>query len=174
MKKLIIFATLLILYVPLMAQPEAIADFQSKYHNTGKYFDLRIEGGILKILSNVETDDSDTQDLIKLINGIDVIDVNSICKSEAGFGDKDYMSLLKEIRGENFEDLMVVSERDEKINFLVKENRGLINDLVMLVNHPEEFLVMNISGNIDLHTLAKLSQKVNFKGSEDLEKLKEE
>ncbi len=169
-----LFAIFLALYFPLMAQTDAIVDFQNKYRETGKYFNLRLEGGLLKILSDVETDDPDSRDLVKLIKGIEAIDVNSICKSEANFHEKDYSDLLKKIRKEKFEDLMVVNDRDGKINFLIKENHGKVSDLVLLVNHPDEFLVMNISGNIDLHAISRLSEKIDFKGSENLEKLKDE
>ena len=157
-----------------MGQSNAILDFQKRYKDSGKYFSVKIEGGLLKILSNVETNDPDAQELIKLINGIEAIDIHSISKTESNFTSEDAGAFMKKIKKEKFEDLMVVNDSDGKINFLIKESHGKISDLILLVNDKDEFLVMNISGDIDLHSIAKLSDKMNFKGAENLEKLKDE
>ena len=174
MKKIIITLTCLLTAGSIYAQSNAIEEFQNKYHNTGKYFSLRIEGGILRTLASLNTDDPDTKDVVKLISGIDAIDIHSICKSETNFTGGDYNDLLKKIKREKFEDLMIVNDHDGRINFLIKESKGSVSDLVMLVNNLDEFLVMDISGNIDLHSIARLSEKMDFKGSENLEKLKDE
>ena len=158
----------------LAAQSNAVLDFQNKYKDSGKYFNIRIEGGLLRVLSDVQSDDPDSRDFINLVKGIDAINIHSICKSETHFDDGDFTSLLHKVKREHFEDLMVVNGSDGKINFLIKELRGRVSDLLMLVNNDDEFLVMDISGDIDLHSIAKLSEKVNFKGSKDLEKLKDQ
>ncbi len=155
----------------LLAQSDVIRDFQNKYKDTGKYFSIRIEGGLLKTISDIDNDDPDSKDLVKLIRGIDGIEVRSISKSETGFGEQDYNSIMKKIRKDQFEDLMVVKDSDGRINFMVRETHGMIHDLVMLVNNADEFLLMNVSGDIDLHALARLSKNIDFKGSEDLQKL---
>ena len=174
MKKILITLAGLLVAGITFAQSHAVEDFQNKYHNTGKYFSLRIEGGILRALADLDTDQPDDDDVIKLLKGINAIDIHSICKSEVNFDGSDYHDLLKRIRNEKFEDLMVVRDHDGNINFLIKESKGRVSDLVMLVDHTDEFLVMNITGDLDLRSLAHLSEKVDFKGSEDLEKLKDE
>ena len=174
MKKIIVTLTCLFFAGSIYAQSDAIIDFQNKYHDTGKYFSLRIEGGILRALGNLETDDPDTDDMVKLIRGIDAIDIHSICKSETNFTGNDFNRFLRQIKNEKFEDLMVVNDHDGRINFLIRESKGRVSDLVMLVNDHDEFLVMNISGDIDLHSIARLSKKMEFKGSQDLEKLRDE
>lgn len=170
----IILLCLLLTAGVVSAQSNAVLDFRNKYKDSGKYFSVKIEGGLLKTLSNVETNDPDSKELIRLINGIDAIDIHSISKSETHFGNDDYHDLMRRVKREKFEDLMVVNDSGGKINFMIKELKGKVSDLLLLVNNHDEFLVMNISGDIDLHAISKLSEKVNFKGSENLEKLKDE
>jgi hypothetical protein len=174
MKKILFSLVCLLTAGILHAQSNAIGDFENRYHSSGKYFSIRIEGGILKLLADLETDDQDTKDFIHLINGINSIDIHSICKSETHFDDSEFRELLGRVKSEKYEDLMVVKDHDSNINFLIKENKGRVSDLVMLVNNLDEFLVMNITGDIDMHSIAKLSEKVNCRGCENLEKLKDE
>ena len=158
----------------MYAQTNAINDFQDKYHNSGKYFSLRIEGGLLRAIGSLDTDDPDTDEVLNLLKGITAIDIHSICKSETHFSGSDYNDMMRKIKNDKFEDLMVVNDSDSRINFMIRESRGRVSDLVMLVNDSDEFLVMNITGDIDLHSLARLSKKMDFKGCENLEKLKDE
>ena len=174
MKKILITLAGLLIAGSMYAQTNAINDFQDKYHNSGKYFSLRIEGGLLRAIGSLDTDDPDTDEVLNLLKGITAIDIHSICKSETHFSGSDYNDMMRKIKNDKFEDLMVVNDSDSRINFMIRESRGRVSDLVMLVNDHDEFLVMNIAGDIDLHSLARLSKKMDFKGCENLEKLKDE
>jgi hypothetical protein len=173
MKKTIMIILILGFYYPIFSQSRAIMEFHEKFKDNSKYFSLKIEGGILKGLSNVETDDADTKDLMNVISKIEAIDIHSINRAEAKFDDDDLKEFSRKIKKENFEDLLVVKNENSQTNFMIKESKGKVSDLLMMVDEADEFTVINISGNIDLNTISSLSKSINFKGSEhlaDLEK----
>ncbi len=171
MKNLVLI--LLISGMPLMGygQSNAVLEFHNKYKDNSRYLSFRIEGGLLKTLSNIETDDPEAGDFLKLISKIDAIDIHSINLEESKFDERSLQEFIRQIKREKFEDLMIVNEENKKINFLVKESGGRISDLLLLIDAPDDFTVLNISGDIDLHSLAKLSRSMDFKGSEELRKL---
>ena len=154
-----------------MSQSSAVLDFSKKYRNDQDYFSLRIEGGLLKMLNHIDSDDSDTRECIKALTKIDGIEVHSIKRSSSDFRDTDYSDLMKQVKKEKFEDLMIVNDSDSKINFMVKDSGGKIHDLLMLVNDNHEFLIMEITGEIDLHSLSKLSDDLDIRGCKELAKL---
>ncbi|HLF33408.1 MAG TPA: DUF4252 domain-containing protein [Cyclobacteriaceae bacterium] len=157
-----------------LGQSNALLEFHNKYKDYGDYFSFRIEGGLLKALSRIETDDPEAGDFLEMISKIDAIDIHSIHVKESDFGESDFREITRKIKKEKFEDLITVVGEDKKINFLVRESGGKITDLLLIINHPEEFTLLNISGEIDLSTISKLSKCMDFKGSGDLANLDKE
>ena len=174
MKNILTIILIIGIFNPIFSQSRAILEFHEKFKDNSKYFSLKIEGGILTSLSNISTDDADTKDLMDVISKIDAIDIHSINRLETKFDNNDLKDFLRKIRKENYEDLLIVNSDDSKTNFMIKESRGKVSDLLLLVNEDEEFIVINISGTIDLHNISKLSKNINFKGSEHLEELENE
>jgi hypothetical protein len=172
--------TLIILTIVLMGGPiglcqsQAVMDFHNKYKDNGKYLSVRIEGGLLKMLSNVDTNDEDTKEFLDAVSKIEAIDVHSINRDESDFKDSDINTFKKEIRKENYDELMIVRDGDSNIDFLIKERKGKISDLLFVVDEPDEFVIVNISGEIDLKTIAKVTENLDIKGAKHLDKLEDE
>jgi hypothetical protein len=174
MKKLLLTLFFSAIATVLFAQVAAIQDFHEKFKDTGKYISVRIEGGLLKILSNVETDDPESEELLKAISSLEGIDLHVVDKEEKGLDENYIKKFRKSILKENFEKMMVVRDGDAKIDFLVKEKKGKITDLLMLIDEDSEFIVLSFSGEIDLAALAKLSDELDIKGAKHLEKIEKQ
>jgi hypothetical protein len=152
-------------------QSKAVMNFHNKYKDNGKYLSVKIEGGLLKMLSNVETNDEDTQEFLDAVSKIEAIDVHSIDRSEDDFDESDIWRFKKEIRKEKYDELMIVRDGNSDVDFLIKERKGKISDLLLVVDEPDEFVIVNISGEIDLKTIAKVTENLDLKGKKHLEKL---
>jgi hypothetical protein len=173
MKKLIFTLVFVFLTAVLFGQITAIQEFHNKYKDNGKYITVHIEGGLLKVLSNIDTEDEDTDDLLNVISKLEGIDLHAIDKREAGFSEKDIKKLKKEIRKEKFDELLLVREGETNIDFLVKEKNGKISDLLLLIDEAHEFVVLNFTGEIDLAALTRLSDELDIKGAKHLKKMEE-
>lgn len=154
-----------------IGQSQAVMDFHNKYKDDGKYLSVKIEGGLLKMLSNVETNDEDTQEFLDAVSKIEAIDVHSIDRDESDFDESDIKKFRKEIRKEKYDELMIVRDGDADVDFLIKERKGKISDLLLVVDEPDEFTIVSISGEIDLNTIAKVTENLDIKGKKHLEKL---
>jgi hypothetical protein len=156
-----------------ICQSQAVMNFHNKYKDNGKYLSVKIEGGLLKMLSNVETNDEDTQEFLDAVSKIEAIDVHSINRTESDFDESDINKFKKEVRKEKYDELMIVRDGDADIDFLVKEKKGKISDLLLVVDEPDEFVIVSISGEIDLKTIAKVTENLDIKGQKHLEKIEE-
>ena len=154
-----------------VCQSQAVMNFHNKYKDNGKYLSVKIEGGLLKMLSNVETNDEDTQDFLDAVSKIEAIDVHSIDRNEENFDESGINKFKREIKKENYDELMIVRDGDSDVDFLIKERKGKISDLLLVVEEPDEFVIVNISGEIDLKTIAKVTENFDIKGKKHLEKL---
>ena len=64
MKKYIILFALLLLGQAGFSQSQAVENFHNKYKDNGKYISVRIDGGILNILSGIETNDEEAREML--------------------------------------------------------------------------------------------------------------
>ncbi|MGB0425021.1 MAG: DUF4252 domain-containing protein, partial [Flavobacteriales bacterium] len=85
-------------------------------------------------------------------------------------GETQYKSAIKKIKG-SYEVLMTVDDNDEDMTFFIKENNGIITELLMIVGGNDNFMIMSIVGDIDLNQIAKLSRTLDIEGMENLENL---
>ena len=174
MKRILTFTAVVLISYYSTAQNRSIREFQEKYREFGTYFSLRIDGGILKCLSSVETNNEEADEFMKMINEIEAIDIHTIGREEAGFDMIELEKFRKKIKRDKYEELMMVKDANGDLDFMIRESNGKISDLLLLVDGREEILVMNISGNIDLKHISNLGKKLDLKGMDHLEKIEDD
>ena len=59
------------------------------------------------------------------------------------------------------------------MKFYIRDNKGIINELVMISGGDSEFMLLTLYGEIDLKTVSKIGSKMDVKGLENLEKMKD-
>ncbi len=172
MKRLIISVIFISMALSVMSQSKAIMEFHERFKDNGKYVAIKIDGGILKFLSNVNTEDEESKEVLKALSKLEMIDIHVADRNMEGF-DEDYIRDFKKmIRKENFDELMNVREGNTRVDFLIKEKRGKISDLLLIVDEINEFVILSFSGEIDLAALARVTNELDFKGAEHLGKMK--
>jgi hypothetical protein len=75
--------------------------------------------------------------------------------------------------GKEYELLMSVDEKDEKIRFFIMESGDVIKELLMIVGGNGNLFLMSISGDIDLAKMSSLSKTMNIGGMNYLENIDE-
>jgi hypothetical protein len=173
MKTYILLFTLLLTGLTCYGQSEAVMEFHNKYKDNGKYLSVRIDGGLLNLLSGIETNDEEAQEMLDAMGKIDAINVHSIDRDEDDFEDSDIDKFKRDVKKEKYDELMIVRDGDTDVDFLIKEKKGKISDLLLVVEEPDEFVIVNISGEIDMKTIAKITGNLDLKGCEHMDKLEE-
>jgi hypothetical protein len=70
---------------------------------------------------------------------------------------------------------MVIKDSESDVIFLAKEDGGVIVELLLIVGgEGDENVLIAITGEIDLNTIAKLSETMNIEGMEELENLEDQ
>ena len=85
-----------------------------------------------------------------------------------------YEEIMNELPIDEYEELLVVKEKDQDVKFLVKEKNGIITELLLVVGGKDSNALISITGNIDLKHISKLASSMKGTGMEHLEKLEEE
>lgn len=153
----------------VMAQ-DAIDRFFSNYADDPEFTSIVISSKMFGLFSEMETDDPDNEEVLEAMQKLTGIRIITTGDESS---DIDYKKAITKV-GKEYEMLMSVDEKDEKIRFFVREENDEIAELFMIVGGEGNLFLMSISGVIDLDQISKISKNMNVGGMDYLENLDEE
>jgi hypothetical protein len=71
-----------------------------------------------------------------------------------------------------YSELLTVRDKDEHVRIWTKDAGNIIEELLLLVGKPDEFVLLSFTGKIDLDKISSLSKVLDVKGADQLEKIK--
>ena len=170
MKK--ITGILLICFVPafvVQAQNDAITQLFDQYYNDEAFTKVSISSKMFELFTKIEPGDEDEEEVLKAISqleGLKVLAADSIGNSKAMYDD-----VVKKVSANGYEELMEVKDASENMKFMIREEDGIINELVTVVGGNKSFALISLYGVIDLKNISKLSKSMNIKGMEHLKNI---
>ena len=165
MKYLIISLLLLCPFLNF-GQAKPIINFYNKYKNQENVKDISIQGWLIKLASQFSDSESGEQ-LLKKITKIRVLvmdEGNLVTPSE-------HKSLLNAIKSSNFEQLMQMRDKDQHIDFYLREKGETITDVAVIVQSPDNFVLLSLEGLLKFSDLKKLN--LDIEGGKHFEKIPE-
>lgn len=169
MKKLMVGAVMMVMSVAAFAQGDAITKFFSKYQNDETFSQVTISSKMFGLLTNMEVDKPEDQELINAISKLKGLRV--LAKEDTREGRVLYKEALSFMPKE-YEELMSVRDEDKDMKFFIKEiSAGKISELVMVAGGSDDFMVLSLFGEIDLKQIGKIGSKMDIDGLDQLRKL---
>lgn len=168
MKNLIILFAVCISF-SANAQNDVVTKLFNDYYGDENFTKISVSSKMFELFTQIEPGDKDEDAIIEAISklkGLKVIAADSVGNSK-----KLYTDAVKKISGGGYEELMEVKDAKEDMKFMIQEQNGIINELVMVVGGHKSFFIMSLYGEIDLKKIAKLSKSMNVKGMEYLKQL---
>lgn len=137
-----------------------------KYGSKEGYTTVVITQYMFDMFKDVNTNDKDFDGLVKGLKSIRIlaVDKENPKNSSVNF----YKEIMKELPASEYNELMVIKQKDQDVKFLVKEVQGRIVEF-LLISGGKDNAFISIQGNIDLKSLAKLSKNMNIQGLKSLE-----
>jgi len=172
MKKTLLLLPLFLLAAisNLSAQNDAITRFFEKYMDDERFTVVYVSPKMFQIVSKIETDDEEwnqVRDIVKDISGLRVLVADSIDD-----GLSYYKDALSKVPTGEYEELLTVRDGKENVRIWVKDASNIIEELLLLVGSPDEFVLLSFTGKIDLDKISELSKTLDIEGAEHLEKVK--
>lgn len=164
MKKLVIL--ILLCFCGLWASAQnLVEDFFKKFGDSGVFTIVNVNAKMFSLIADIT--DPETEGIIKNLTGFRLLKTESKMANAHSYY-QEALALLKDKK--EYEELMRVQEKIEDVRIYVREVKGIVTELVVLVFNPREFVLMGFTGNIDLKQISKLSKTVNVSGMEYLDK----
>lgn len=170
--KQLIFSTLFLLAgtISASAQNDAITRFFDQYADDERFTVVYIAPKLFQLAAKIETDDEDwnnIREVVKDLGGLRVLVADSITDGLAM-----YKTALSKVPASEYSELLTVRDKDENVRIWTKDSGSIIEELLLLVGKPDEFVLLSFTGKIDLDKISSLAKVLDVKGADQLEKLK--
>lgn len=151
----------------VFGQTDGIRDFYNKYKNAENVTGVKLQGWIIKLAATF-TDDPEEVRLLRKISQLRILNMeNGNIVSR-----RDYDNLISSLHKDRFEDLMMVKESGQNIQFLIREKGETITNLMILVSGAENFIMLSLEGALKFSDLNDLN--IDIQGAEHFKKLPED
>ncbi len=170
MKKLFIILTLVFSqFFQLSAQKEKLNQIFDKYQETEGVTSIKIAKPMFSMLSNLNIADAELNQIKPLLTKINGIKILVIEKPENKTSSALQTSLVPKIQSDitaalkdlNYDELMTVNSKENKIKFLSGEAKnGILNDLLLSINADDNTVLMMLDGQISMNDVNKLMNQV--------------
>ncbi len=150
-----------------LSQRSAVDDLFDRYDGREGFTSVFISSKMFSLLSRIDSDDQEFHNLVNRIKSIRILSVDSASNTlHVNFA----AELVPRLTRTGYEDLMTVKEQNDEIRFMVRESGGRIAELVMITGGAGSSVVC-ITGNLDLKTIASLSDNLGIRELEGLDKV---
>ncbi len=168
MKKLALYIILAALPLSAFCQKSPVDELFERYDGKDGFTSVYISSKMFSLLARLDTEDEEFQNLVTRIKSIRILSIDS-AQNVSGLNFSS--ELLPKLNRTGFEELMTVREEDGEVRFMIREVGGRIAELVMVTGgHGSS--VVSIRGDLDLKTIASLSDSMGIEELEGLEKVK--
>jgi len=167
MKKLALYIILAALPLSAFCQKSPVDELFERYDGKDGFTSVYISSKMFSLLARLDTEDEEFQNLVTRIKSIRILSIDS-AQNVSGLNFSS--ELLPKLNRTGFEELMTVREEDGEVRFMIREVGGRIAELVM-VTGGRGSSVVSIRGDLDLKTIASLSDSMGIEELEGLEKV---
>jgi hypothetical protein len=169
MKKQVLLVLLLsALSVTLWSQKSPVDELFDRYDGKEGFTTVFISSKMFSLLSRIDSDDEEFRNLVTRIRGIRILTIDSAANTS---GINLVSELMPKLRRNGYEELMTVKEEKDNVFFMIRESGGRIAELVMVTGGGGSSVV-SIQGDLDLKTIAGLSESMGIEELENLDKVK--
>lgn len=166
MKTIYVIGCFVLMSFGLNAQ-SAVQTLFKQYVDDTKFTSVHITEHLFGLLEGVELEDGDDQSIVELATGLKEIMVLTTEQNGTGYFDE----AIQKINTAAYKQIMSVRDAEENVRIFIREEGKTISELLVLVGSPEEFVLVNVVGLIDLKKIAALSKKADIKGLNHVDKV---
>jgi hypothetical protein len=176
MKRILIIGIILIIPVIIHAQNAPVDALFDKYAGKDGFTTVYISKYMFNMFRSEDVEDKDADELNQVLGKLNSIKILTVeDPSLIGKGLNFYDEIMDELPRDQYNELMVVKDKDSDVVFLAREDKGVIVELLLIAGGSEgsDNVLISIQGQIDLETIGKLSKSLNIEGMESLEEIDE-
>lgn len=173
MKKILFIFILMFSSLNIFGQSDKLNLLFDQYQDTEGVTSIKIAKPMFRLLGNLNIEDEDLKKIKPLINKVNSLKILVVDKPDSN--DKDSIvaynnfqkvqkSMLAALKNLNYEELMTVNSKDNKIKFLAANtNSNVLDNLLLSINGEDSNVLMMLDGKISMDDVSNLVNDVQEK-----------
>jgi hypothetical protein len=166
-RQILLMVPLLLMGAGTFAQDDAIGKFFGKYVEDSRFTVVSVSPKMFRLLAKVNWD-TVAPDLKQTVQKLQSLRILSTASTPLQF----YKEAMTRIDMKEYEELITVRNKNDNVRFVVRENGGLIHELLMIAVDDSGFTLMSFVGDIDLDKMSRLASSMSIKGMDNLKNVK--
>jgi hypothetical protein len=164
------FAIPIFLLIPVFiaAQNIEVGKLFDKYSGEEGFTSVDVNAGLFELFAEIDSDDPEFEDFQNALKGLESLRLLAYTiEEEKGSVDemkKFYSDIQSSVPFNEFKELMIIKDNDSNVNFYAKSEKQIVKEMVMIVEGPEEVVLLSLYGNLDLNYIGKLGTTMNMSG----------
>lgn len=167
MKKAFALVLVLLITGTLYSQNSPVDKLFEKYSGHEGYTSIFISEYMFTLFSNMNEADKEFQEVVKGLSGIKIL-----ATENPTAGIDFYKEIIKDLPTKDYKELMVIREKDQNLTFLIKDVKGKIVELLLIVGGDDNVLISIQGNDINLKNISNLSKSMNIEALDALENIK--
>ena len=173
MKKILFIFILMFSSLNIFGQSDKLNLLFDQYQDTEGVTSIKIAKPMFRLLGNLNIEDEDLKKIKPLINKVNSLKILVVDKPDSN--DKDSIvaynnfqkvqkSMLSALKNLNYEELMTVNSKDNKIKFLAANTASnVLDNLLLSINGEDSNVLMMLDGKISMDDVSNLVNDVQEK-----------
>ncbi|HKL02017.1 MAG TPA: DUF4252 domain-containing protein [Cryomorphaceae bacterium] len=160
-----------LLYAPLgIYAQDAIDKYFEMYASDPDFTSIVISSKMFELFTQVDVNEPEGEKVKEAISGLKGIRILAYDNEEGVPKAVDFKKSIAKI-GSEYELLMSVDDKSDKVRFFIREEGDKIAELFMVVGGDKNLFLMSLVGDIDIEKMSELSKSMNVGGMNYLKNL---
>jgi hypothetical protein len=157
-KSIILFAAFFFVSLQAFSQNSPVDEFFNKYANDDRFTLVSVGPQMMSLVGNMHLDlDSSISSNIRSIKSVRILtaDKSTTTAEHQQF----FLEAINKMNTAHYEELMSVRDKDDNVKCFAVKNNDKIGEIILITRDADSFSLIDITGDIDLNSLAQLKGK---------------
>ncbi|HUS86525.1 MAG TPA: DUF4252 domain-containing protein [Bacteroidales bacterium] len=167
MKKALFITLLLSITLLVSGQDNPIDALFDKYSGQEGITTIFISSRMFSMIAQADLEDDEMEELMRRLKSIRIMTVSdSLLDKKLNF----FKELGKSLDPPKYEELMVVKDGSQDLNFLIRGKGDVIEELLMIGGGSGSNILISIKGDLDLNNISDISRSIGIEELQDIDK----
>lgn len=160
MKKIALLTVIIIVNTTVYGQGTVVTKYFDRYESDETFTKVSVSSKMFSLFTEMEgstEDEKEFLDLVSKLKGLKVVTSEKVSDPKGL-----YAEAIKDVEKAGYEELMTVTDAEENVKISIKENEGIIEELILVAGGKEKFAIMSLYGEIDLKQVSKLASMMRM------------
>lgn len=167
MKKFLITLLALVFIAPLVQSQESVTEkLFEKYKGEEGFTTVHITKELFGMIAQMNFEGENAEEMNEMKDAMANLQFIRVVMFEDGDENnktfKNFKEDLKDFDLDGFAELMVVSEKDENVRFVARQDGNIFKEFLILIDSKDEAGFVSIFGDMDMETISKVSQTMGL------------